>query len=126
MYSEIIFLYYFEDLKGALLTAVCFCLATFLASIAATHMSYIFYGFGVWIGSVIGFTIAYARLHWMENNLNEHMFCRGNIMKRAKGIKPSPKVFDLEEQRKSTGSLEIEANGATEKQKDDEKTAIYH
>ena len=47
-------------------------------------------------------------------------------MKRAKGIKPSPKVFDLEEQRKSTGSLEIEANGATEKQKDDEKTAIYH
>ncbi len=126
MYSEIIFLYYFEDLNGALLTAASFCVGTFLASLAATHMSHIFYGFGVWIGSVIGFTIAYARLRWMENNLNEHMFCRGNIMRRAKGIKPSPKVFDLEEQRKSEGSLETEPKEVTEKQEDDEKTAIYH
>lgn len=123
MYSEIIFLYYFEDLHGALLTAVCFCAGTFFASLAATHMSHIFYGFGVWIGSVIGFTVAYARLRWMESNLNEHMFCRGNIMKQAKGIKPSAKVFDLAEQRKSEGSLEIEV---TEKQEDDEETVIYH
>lgn len=126
MYSEIIFLYYFEDLNGALLTAVCFCAATFLASLAATQLSHIFYGAGVWIGSVIGFVVAYARLQWMESHLNEHMFCRGNIMKRAKGVKPSSKVFDLEEQRKSDGSLEIEKKKVTEKQKDDEKTVVYH
>lgn len=124
MYSEIIFLYYFEDLKGALLTAVSFCLATFLGSILATHMSYIFYGFGIWIGSVTGFTIAYVRLRWMEKNLNEHIFCRGNIMKHAKGIKPSPKVFDLENQRKSEGSLVSEKDGASNKE--NEKTTVYH
>ena len=108
MYSEIIFLYYFEDLKGALLTAVSFCGVTFLASLVAVHLSSIFYGTGVWVGSVTGFVVAYMRLRWMEKHLDEHMFCRGNIMKQAKGIKPSPKVFDLREQKKSEASLEIE------------------
>ena len=108
MYSEIIFLYYFEDLKGALLTAVSFCAGTFLASLVAVHLSSIFYGTGVWVGSMTGFVVAYMRLRWMEKHLDEHMFCRGNIMKQAKGIKPSPKVFDLREQKKSEASLEIE------------------
>lgn len=35
MYSEIIFLYYFEDLQGALVTALSFCGVTFLASLIA-------------------------------------------------------------------------------------------
>ena len=108
MYAEIIFLYYFEDLNGALLTAVSFCVGTFFASLVAVHLSHIFYGTGIWAGSVIGFVVAYLRLRWMEGNLDEHMFCRGNIMKQAKGIKPSPKVFDLKEQKKSEASLEIE------------------
>lgn len=108
MYSEIIFLYYFEDLKGALLTAISFCAGTFLASLVAVHLISIFYGIGVRVGSMIGFTVAYMRLQWMEKNLDEHIFCRGNIMKQAKGIKPSPKVFDLREQKKSEVSLETE------------------
>ena len=114
MYSEIIFLYYFEDLRGALLTAVSFCAGTFLASLVAVHLSSIFYGTGVWVGSVTGFVVAYMRLRWMEKHLDEHMFCRGNIMKQAKGIKPSPKVFDLREQKKSEASLEIEMQDAKE------------
>ena len=124
MYAEIIFLYYFEDLYGSLLTSVCFCTATLICSVAATHMNSIFYGFGIWVGSVVGFTVAFSRLRRMEKNLDEHMFCRGNIMKQAKGIKPSPKVFDLEEQKKSEGSLVIETHESPEKEKDDEETVI--
>lgn len=101
MYSEIIFLYYFEDLYGALLTAGSFCGFTLLASLLATHLSPIFYGLGIWAGSVIGFVTAYIRLRWMENHLDEHIFCRGNIMKRGKGIKPSPKVFDASQQART-------------------------
>ncbi len=126
MYAEIIFLYYFEDLNGALFTALCFCVSTYFASLAATKMSHIFFGFGIWIGAVIGFIVAYIRLRWMEHHINEHMFCRGNIMRRSKGIKPSPKVFDITEQRKADGSLEIEPKENTESKKDDEKTVIYH
>ena len=114
MYSEIIFLYYFEDLRGALLTAVSFCAGTFLASLVAVHLSSILYGTGVWVGSMTGFVVAYMRLRWMEKHLDEHMFCRGNIMKQAKGIKPSPKVFDLREQKKSEASLEIETQETKE------------
>ena len=87
-------------------------------------MNSIFYGFGIWVGSVAGFSIAFARLRRMEKNLDEHMFCRGNIMKQAKGIKPSPKVFDLEEQKTSEGSLVIEVHESPEKEKDDEETVI--
>ena len=108
MYAEIIFLYYFEDLYGALITAISFCAATFLASLIAVHLNSIFYGTGIWVGAMVGFGVAYMRLRWMEKNLDEHMFCRGNIMKQAKGIKPSPKVFDLREQQKSEASLEFE------------------
>ena len=54
MYAEIIFLYYFEDLKGALVTAVSFCVCTLAASLLATHFIAIFYGFGVWAGSLVG------------------------------------------------------------------------
>ena len=97
MYAEIIFLYYFEDLNGALFTAIGFCVSTLLGSLIAVHLSAIFYGIGVWVGAVIGFTVAYIRLRWLEKHLDEHMFCRGNVMKRAKGIKPEPKVLDPEQ-----------------------------
>ena len=108
MYSEIIFLYYFEDLKGALITAVSFCLGTFLASLVAVHLSSIFYGTGIWVGAVTGFVVAYVRLWWLERNMDEHMFCRGNIIKQAKGIKPSPKVFDVKDIKASEARLEVE------------------
>ena len=71
--------------------------AIIAASLAAVHLSSTFYGTGVWVGSVIGFTVAYLRLQWIEKNLDEHMFCRGNIMPKAKGIKPKPKVLDPEQ-----------------------------
>lgn len=43
MYSEIIFLYYFEDLQGALVTALSFCGVTFLASLIAVHLPAVFF-----------------------------------------------------------------------------------
>lgn len=101
MYSEIIFLYYFEDLQGALVTALSFCGVTFLASLIAVHLPAVFFGVGIWTGSVVGFTVAYMRLRWMETHIDEHMFCRGNLIKRGKGIKPSAKVFDIRELKKA-------------------------
>lgn len=112
MYAEIIFLYYYEDLNGALVTAAAFCAATLIGSLIATRLTHILFGVGVWSGAVIGFIAAYARLWWLERNLDEHMFCRGNIIKQAKGIKPSPKVFDLREQKQSEASLETEHGNA--------------
>lgn len=106
MYAEIIFLYFFEDLNGALITAMVFCVSVFLASLISIRLPTIFFGTGVWVGSMVGFTIAYLRLRWLERNLDAHIFCRGDIMKRSKGIKPSGKVFDRRAQQ-SEASLEV-------------------
>lgn len=94
MYAAIIFLYYFNDLDGALMTTVVFCLSTCLFSIIATQLTEIWYGLGVVVGSFFGLTIAYNRLKWLEENLDEHVFCEGDLMKAGKGKKPSAKVFD--------------------------------
>lgn len=94
MYAAIIFQYYFSDLTGAVLTAVSFCGTTLLGTIWATQLTPIWYGSGLVIGSVVGFTVAYFRLRSMEKNLDVHIFCNGSIMKKGKGSCPSNKVFD--------------------------------
>lgn len=94
MYSAIIFLYYFNDLNGALITALTFCGTTFVCSIAATFLSEIWYGLGVVAGAFLGWCVAYHRLKWLEVHLDEHVFCRGNLLDAGHGKKPESKVFD--------------------------------
>ena len=100
MYAEIIFLYYFNDLTGSVLTGLAFCVGTLIASVISTHFSDIWYGMGVVTGSFIGWTVAYLRLQWMEKNLDVHIFCNGHLLKKRKGSRPSSKVFDRYEMEK--------------------------
>lgn len=94
MYAEIIFLYYLNDTEGSLLTAVVFFVFTLVGSLIATNLSEIWYGLGVVIGSFIGWSTAYMRLHWLEQNFGIHTFCEGSILKKKKEACPSSKVFD--------------------------------
>ena len=94
MYSEIILLYYYNDLDGAVITSAVFCLVTFLVSIFATRLTPIWYGLGVIVGSLTGFVIAYLRLRWVEKHLDEHIFCRGTLFPTKLSKKPSTLVYD--------------------------------
>ena len=94
MYAEILLLYYFNDLKGALQTAASFCAVTMLAAIGATHLSDIWYGTGLAAGAFTGFTVGYLRLRWVERNLDAHVFCSASLMKKGEGQMPPAKVFD--------------------------------
>lgn len=94
MYAAIIFLYYYNDLKGALATAFLFCLCTMIGAVFATKLTPIWYGIGPVIGSVVGWSVAYSRLRYMEKNLDIHIFCNGSIMKKGHGKKPSNKVYE--------------------------------
>lgn len=98
MYSEILFLYYFNDLTGALLTTLIFCGVTFVGSIFATRLPEIWYGIGVVMGSFGGWTVAYMRLRWVERNLDTHVFCRGTLLKQGKGKEPVSMVYNRSEQ----------------------------
>lgn len=93
MYGAMIFQYYYTDMAGAVMTALTFFAGTLVGSIFATHLTPIWYGIGLVIGAMIGWTVAYHRLRVMEKTLDIHIFCKGNIMKRGHGDKPSNKVY---------------------------------
>lgn len=97
MYAEIIFLYYFNDLTGAMLTSTVFCLMTFLGSIVSTHLPELWYGAGVAFGAFCGWTFGYFRLRYMERRLDAFVFCKGSLLKPGMGTRPPSKVYTKNE-----------------------------
>ncbi len=93
MYAEILFLYYFKDMKGVVATALSFSLITFLGSIAASHLEEIWYGMGLLVGAFAGWTIAYMRIRWMERHLTAFVFSQGTLVKQQKEEAPSSMVY---------------------------------
>ena len=95
MYGELIFLYYFSDLNGAMGVAFAFAASTLLGSIISSHLPTIWFGLGLVFGSFVGFTLAYFRLRNIEKNLDVHIFCNGNLLDRGPGKEqPSNIVYD--------------------------------
>lgn len=93
MYSVIIFLYYFNDMTGAVITSFGFCITTFLASIVATTLPEIWYGSGLLAGAFVGWCLSYARVRWVEKHIDAHTFCTGTLIPIGKGEKPSAQVY---------------------------------
>lgn len=100
MYAALLFLYYFNDLPGAILTVLSFFVVTLSGSIAVMDMAEIWHGMGLVIGSFVGWSVAYARLRWIERNLDTHVFCQGFMVKQAKGPKPSGLVYKRADENK--------------------------
>lgn len=107
MYAAVLFLYYYNDLTGALLTTFSFCLVTFLGSVVATHLSEIWYGLGVLLGAFVGWTVAYMRLRWVEKNLDRNTFCKWLMMKRGRGKMPSSVVYRKNDKAKKKKEREL-------------------
>lgn len=96
MYAAILYLYYFEDLNGAMFTGLIFCLGTMCGAILGTRLPDYLYGIGPIVGSLCGWSFAYLRLRWVERNMDVHIFCKGRLLRKGRGKKPSSKVFDRE------------------------------
>lgn len=94
MYSSILYLQYFDDLTGSLLTGLIFCLMTMLGAFIGTRLPEVFYGIGPVAGALCGWTFAYCRLRWIEKNMDVHIFCRGSLLRKGPGTRPSAKVYD--------------------------------
>ena len=93
MYAALLLLYYFSDLKGAIMTVLGFFFLTLFGSIYAMRLTEIWYGIGLVAGAFAGWTIAYMRLRWVERNLDTHIFCQGFILKQENSPKPSGLVY---------------------------------
>lgn len=102
LYSCIIFLFYFNDKTGALLTTFFFVLVTTIVSIFARDLPNIWYGIGTFLGSFTGWCIAYFRLRWVERNLDEHIFCKGTLVPSRHESMPTSVVFPIDITAKQT------------------------
>ena len=92
-YSLMLYLYYFNDLSGAAISALIFAVVTVAGSLISMHLPVIWYGLGFTLASLAAFTYSYFRLRWIEKRLDHFIFCRGSIMEKGAGKKPSPLVF---------------------------------
>jgi uncharacterized membrane protein len=99
LYSCIIFLFYFNDKTGALLTTVTFLAVTTGVSILARDLPVIWYGIGAFAGAFCGWVIAYHRLRWVERNLDEHIFCEGSLIPSRHEAMPTDMVFPFDSTR---------------------------
>ncbi|MCI9598096.1 MAG: exopolysaccharide Pel transporter PelG [Firmicutes bacterium] len=94
MYAAILFLYYFNDMAGSVMTTCAFCAVTLVGSMIATRLPDIWYGVGLIAGTFTGWTVAYLRIRWVEKHLASHIFCRGILLKQENVPAPSSKVYD--------------------------------
>ncbi len=93
MYGELIFLYYYNDLTGAVITSAIMLFTTLCVSIVATRLDAIWYGIGLFAGGVAAWTFGYFRLRWVERHMDKHIFCNGTLLKRGRGKRPSSRVY---------------------------------
>lgn len=109
LYGSIVFLYYFNDLLGAVLVGVSFCVFNLLISVLCKPAVPSLFGLGCFISACIAWTIGFFRLRWVEKNIDRHIFCTGNIMKRGVGAKPTQVVYkkgsgNIAEEERRTGA----------------------
>ena len=95
MYAELLFLYYFDDLTGAVINGVIFTGVALAGSILATRLPAIWYGAGFTAASFLAFTFSYFRLHWIEKNIDNHIFCRGVVLQQVYEEIPEPDVYNV-------------------------------
>lgn len=89
MYSNMIFMAYFNDNKGANLTSIVFFIAVFIGSLISFNFSAQYYGVGAFVGAFIGWSFSFFRLRYVERNFDEHIFCNVQIIENKIGPKPS-------------------------------------
>lgn len=95
MYSELLFLYYFDDLNGAFINGVIYSGGSLVGSIIAANLPAMWYGAGFTIASFLAFTFSYFRLRWIEKNLDDHVFCRGTVLKQVHGDMPETDIYNV-------------------------------
>ena len=96
LYSCIMFLYYFNDTVGSTLTTLSFLIVTTAVSIFAREFTPIWYGIGTFAGAFCGWIVAYFRLRWVERNLDEHIFCKGELIPCRHEWMPDSLVYSRE------------------------------
>lgn len=80
MYGNIVYLYYFEDRAGALLTAIIYFVCTFAGSWWSKSLTVQLFGLGAFLGMLAGWTFSFFRIRYVERNIEALIYCRHRII----------------------------------------------
>ena len=97
MYGNIIYLYYFADMTGAFLTGALFFAVTLIASLFSSKWPIPFWGTGVFIGMLTGWTYSFFRIRWIERNLDTFIFCDYKVVDTMKSSNKGKVVYRKKE-----------------------------
>lgn len=84
MYCNIVYLYYFDDTIGSMLTGLIFLAATFLGTLVSKELAVEFFGLGAFFGMICGWTFSFFRIRWVERSFEGYVFCRYKIIETMK------------------------------------------
>lgn len=93
-YGNMIYLFYFDDNIGALISSSVFLTGTLAGSLITKQLSFTWYGFGLIFGGLIAWSVSYARLAYLEHILDEHIYCNQRITKTIRKKKPKNIVYE--------------------------------
>lgn len=80
MYGNMVYLFYFNDNRGALYTGVLFVVSCLAGAFITKDFAVQYYGVGALVGSVIGWTFTFFRIRYIEKHFEEHIFCNQKIV----------------------------------------------
>lgn len=80
MYGNMVYLFYFNDNRGAFYTGFIFFVCGGLGAWLSKDLSVAYYGLGILVGSIIGWTYTFFRIRYMEKHFEEHIFCKQKIV----------------------------------------------
>ena len=95
MYSELLILYYFDDLNGAAINSLIFFGVSFVGSLITSQFTTMWHALGFTLAAFLAFTFSYFRLRWYEKNIDVQIFCKGSIIKQIQEEKPRSDVYNV-------------------------------
>lgn len=93
MYCNIIFLCYFNDNKGIFLTGFLFFACTVAATIYSCHLTPEFFGIGLLLGALVGWSYSFFRIRYLEQNFDYYIMCNMHILYSKREERPSSLIY---------------------------------
>ena len=92
-YCSIIFLFYFDDNVGSLMTAAIFTVMVFAGTMVTKNLTPELYGAGPLFGGLCGWTYSYFRIRYLEKHFDKHIFCNVRVVSESKEKLPDNLIY---------------------------------
>jgi len=93
MYSNLLFLQYFTDYTGTVLTGLIFAGVGTVGSFISINLPVAWYGAGFTAAALLAYIFSFLRMRKAERDIYTHTFCVGSILPYKNEPMPDPQVY---------------------------------